>query len=740
MDREVLAVSERYFDKVAESAVTDVATAIKGSRNEILNKAAFSLGRHAHMAPGHLDGAIAQLHSAAKVLGLQDHEIKATIGSGFKRGGDSPKELDNADAMPYTPSEFDRLMGRLAAKEMLVRDDESRADKMKKARDIWDRGVTISRDTIDAVRPALLYLNSRGLRANTATHTARFNPNVYDGPAIMFPALDVDGNVCGVQSVLLTPEGKKREHNGITKYSRGVIAGNVMRIGNEYEGGCIIITEGPEDALSVYQAVGDDATVVCTFGKAGMSTYPVPRASDVTICADPDLDVGAVADVLRGDGSTDVHVVRFDLQGIDGVQDANDFLRETNAEKLREVLASARPVAVVQAEIASLERSYPTPYDPVDPASIPARRWIYGQHYIRSNVSVLASAGGVGKTSMQIVEALAIVTGRPLLGETVHEPCNCWIINLEDPYEELQRRVASAMMHYKVTADDIRGKLFLDAGRDMKIIFARQDREGITVDSELVNYMTAKIIENKIGLVSVDPWVSATGINENDNVAMNAAVGAVRAVCDATDCAVSLVHHIRKGSGTEDADVNSIRGAGSLLGAARAARVINRVSQDDALKLGVSETEALGIFRVDDGKANMAPPAAKAVFRRMVGVQLPNGEYVGVATEYTMPDLFDGISAKDAMKVQRDVGQSAERGEFLRQNPQAKQWVGHVVAKVLGLDVDKKHEKAKVSAVVKKWIQTDVLRIERERDLRTGRDVPVVVVGEWITGDEAGAT
>lgn len=63
-----------------------------------------------------------------------------------------------------------------------------------------------------------------------------------------------------------------------------------------------------------------------------------------------------------------------------------------------------------------------------------------------------------------------------------------------------------------------------------------------------------------------------------------------------------------------------------------------------------------------------------------------------------------------------------------------------MVAKVLGLDVDKKHEKAKVSAVVKKWIQTDVLRIERERDLRNGREMPVVVVGEWINGDEAGAT
>ena len=717
--------------------MADVAGAIKGSRNEILNKAAFSIGRHAHMAPANLDAALMELHSAAKNMGLQDHEIKATIGSGFKRGGDSPKELENSDALPYTPSEFERLMARLAAKEVLARDDESRADKMRKAREIWERGVTISRDNVDAVRPALLYLNSRGLRASTASHSARFSPNIYDGPAIMFPALSPSGEVCGVQSVLLTPEGQKREHNGISKYSRGVIAGNVMRIGDEHEGGVIIMAEGPEDALSVYQAVGDEATVVCTFGKAGMSTYPVPRASDVTICADPDLDVDAVAAVLRGDGSTDVHVVRFDMLGVDGVKDANDYIREAGAQKLREALALAKPVAQVQAEIAQSERSYPTPYDPVDPASIPARRWIYGQHYIRSNVSVLASAGGVGKTSMQIVEALAICTGRPLLGEPVHEPCNVWIVNLEDPLEELQRRVAAAMMHYNVAADEIRGKLFLDAGRDMNIIFARQDREGITVDDALVDYLTAKITENNIGLVSIDPWVAATGINENDNVAMNAAVGAVRAVCDVTDCAASLVHHIRKGNG-DDANVDSIRGAGSLLGAARAARVINRVSMEDALKLGVSETEALGVFRVDDGKSNMAPPAAKAVYRRMVGVQLPNGEYVGVATEFSMPDLFDGVSAKDAMKVQRDVGQAAQRGEFMRQNPQAKQWVGNVVAAVIGLDVDKKHEKAKVNAIVKKWIETDVLRIEREKDLRTGRDVPVVVVGEWITGDEVG--
>ena len=56
----------------------------------------------------------------------------------------------------------------------------------------------------------------------------------------------------------------------------------------------------------------------------------------------------------------------------------------------------------------------------------------------------------------------------------------------------------------------------------------------------------------------------------------------------------------------------------------------------------------------------MAPPAESGV-RRMEGVQLPNGEYVGVRY-VKMPDLFDGVTARDAMKVQRIVGQALEDG------------------------------------------------------------------------------
>ena len=727
-------MSETYFEKVRESVVGDVVHALRGGRNEVLNKAAFTLGRHAHLAPALLDKAIVELHGAAKQIGLNETEIKATIGSGFKRGGENPKQLENSDAVPYTASDFERLISKLAASDLLARDDETRAEKIKKARLTWERSVPINRENKDAVRPALLYLNHRGLRASTASNIARFSPNVYDGPAIIFPALSEAGEVEGIQSVLLTPEGRKREHNGISKYSRGVIAGNVMSVGDT---GPIIMTEGPEDALSVRQAVGDEATVVCTFGKAGMSTYNVPRASDVTICADPDLNVDAVADVLRGDGSTSVYVVRFDALGVDNVKDANDYLREVGETKLREALATAKPVEQEVQEAIEAERQWPTPFTWIDPALIPARRWIYGNHYIRSNVSVLASAGGVGKTSMQIVEALAIATGKPLLGEEVREQCNVWVVNLEDPLEEMQRRLVAAMLHFNIAPEDVEGRLFLDAGRDMQIMFASQGRDGIEVHDELVNYMIEKIEHYKIGVAFIDPWVGANQINENDNVAMNAAVAAVRRVCDATDCSVGLVHHIRKSNGDE-ATVDSVRGAGSLIGAARAARVINKISQEDALKLGVSEQESLGIFRVDDGKSNLAPPAAHAVYRRMVGVPLPNGEYVGVATAFAMPDLFDGISSKDALAVQRLVGEAEQADEPYRSDVRAKNWIGVAVAKTLKLDLDKKHEKAKARAIAKKWLENDVLRHSTWLSKRDGREVPVVIVGEWITREEAG--
>jgi hypothetical protein len=195
------------------------------------------------------------------------------------------------------------------------------------------------------------------------------------------------------------------------------------------------------------------------------------------------------------------------------------------------------------------------------------------------------------------------------------------------------------------------------------------------------------------------------------------------------------VHHIRKGNG-DDATIDSVRGAGSLIGAARAARVINRITPDDAIALGVDEHEALGIFRVDDGKANLAPPSDKAIYRRMQSVEIANGEHIGVATEFKLPDLFDGVTAKNLYNVQRVIGQAEEQGEAYRQSVQADNWAGKAVADELKLDLGKPNELAKAKAILKQWISSGSLQVVKMPNKRKGGEAPCVIVGEWVNHDE----
>jgi hypothetical protein len=157
---------------------------------------------------------------------------------------------------------------------------------------------------------------------------------------------------------------------------------------------------------------------------------------------------------------------------------------------------------------------------------------------------------------------------------------------------------------------------------------------------------------------------------------------------------------------------------------------------DDAMALGVDEHESLGIFRVDDGKANLAPPADKCIYRRMHSVQIANGEHIGVATSFTLPDLFDGVTTKDALEVQRKVAEAEKNDNPYRMSVQAKNWIGLAVCKQLNLDVEKKNEKTKAKKIVEQWISTKVLKQVEVPDKRQGRDVQGVVVGEWISQKE----
>jgi RecA-family ATPase len=348
---------------------------------------------------------------------------------------------------------------------------------------------------------------------------------------------------------------------------------------------------------------------------------------------------------------------------------------------------------------------------------------------------VLASAGGVGKSSLVTVEAIAIATGRDLLGVKVKQRSNVWLVNLEDPVDEMHMRTLAAMKHYSIKPDDLRGRLFIDGEDTFRMTLAAESRDGILTNDALLDMMIAKVRERDIGVIIFDPFVSTHNVNENSNSSVQQVVAMMRKLARDTAASILLVHHVRKGNG-DDASIDSVRGAGSLIGAARAARIINKVTEEDALKLGVDTAEARGIFRVDEGKTNLAPPAHAAVYRRMISVEIANGEWIGVCTAFALPDAFDGISAKDARAVQDEVEKAITIGKPYRDNPQSDEWIGNKIAEMFDIQMGDKSGKVRVNTILREWKKSGVLAVEKARSDRQGREVPIIVVGERVTLDD----
>src|SRR5882724_1880610 len=84
----------------------------------------------------------------------------------------------------------------------------------------------------------------------------------------------------------------------------------------------------------------------------------------------------------------------------------------------------------------------------LDDYDVPARQWLLGTVFCRTFVSSLIADGGVGKTALRILQALAMANGRPLTGEHVFRRCRVLLLCLEDDRDETRRRLKAAMTHH----------------------------------------------------------------------------------------------------------------------------------------------------------------------------------------------------------------------------------------------------------------------------------------------------
>jgi hypothetical protein len=355
-----------------------------------------------------------------------------------------------------------------------------------------------------------------------------------------------------------------------------------------------------------------------------------------------------------------------------------------------------------------------------DPRKIPERQWIYGRHLLRQFVSATIGHGGVGKSNLEIVEMLAIATGRALIGILPPQRVRVWYWNGEDPKVELERRITAACRHFEIKAEEIEGWLFVNSGKDehSRIVVAEETKHGTMINKPVVDAVIANIRKNKIDVMIIDPFVSSHRVAENDNNAIDELVKEWARIADVCNIAIELAHHARKTGGAE-VTVEDSRGAIALVNAARSARVVNVMSRDEAGKAGVVLDDRRRYFSTSNGKLNVAPPVDKRDWHYLRSVDLGNGpdgsagDSVGVVTEWKWPDPQALVAGVDFDKVAVVI----KAGSW-RASSQAKDWVGKAVAQALGIDLDADANKFTVGMMVKTWIGIGRLRVVERQDER----------------------
>lgn len=366
-----------------------------------------------------------------------------------------------------------------------------------------------------------------------------------------------------------------------------------------------------------------------------------------------------------------------------------------------------------------------TPFILRDPLLIPPRQFLYGKHLVRKFISAKLARGGVGKTAMSYTEALAMVTGRNLLGAGKTDQLRVWLFGLEDEQEEAERRLTAACLHFGITIDDLGGRLFSDSGRDQPLVIAEPlPGGGGRIVRPVVDALITELLARRIDVLNIDPFVSCHTVSENDNGAMDMVAKEWSAVAVAAKCSVELTHHVRKLNGDE-ATVESGRGAVAITDAARSVLVLNRMAEGEAKKLGIEPYQSCRLFRAFNGKSNLAPPAEDSTWYQLVPVELGNGDNIGVCTRYTLPDAFDGVTQDDL----RAVKMAIQGGNWRASSQCKKDWVGIAVADALDLDLNDAGARAKVTSLLRTWLRNGVLRevekLDATRQLR-----PFVVVAD----------
>jgi hypothetical protein len=331
---------------------------------------------------------------------------------------------------------------------------------------------------------------------------------------------------------------------------------------------------------------------------------------------------------------------------------------------------------------------------------IPRREFLYGQHYLKGKLSCTIAAGGMGKSSLHIVDAIAMALSRGLLGLEPLRRLRVLLWNGEEDFDELLRRIHAVCQHYQLDFRQLDGWLFPLSGLEHPIEMGINDPKKLT-------WIEAFDEGYSIDVALFDPLANMHALPEaKPEIFANLALQWNR-LAKRLGISVDIAHHTRKQQAGSEAErsADDARGGGSLINAARAVRVFNHLDKNEAEKAQIKLAERKSYIRVSADKMNYTRSGEEQTFR-IVEQTISNGDAVGVITPWRQPGTMDGVSMQQCETIWKRVAQGS-----WRLDARSPQWVGTMVAEVCQLDATL--QRRLIEARIEAWMRSGMfMKIE----------------------------
>lgn len=363
-------------------------------------------------------------------------------------------------------------------------------------------------------------------------------------------------------------------------------------------------------------------------------------------------------------------------------------------------------------------------WEEIDLAAIPRLRFVYSDFYAAGYLSVSFAAPKTGKSLLALCEAIDAATGRGILTGRPTDPIKVLYYNAEDDLAVMQSRVAAVLHHWGIPQSEIVGRFHYESGvgsQNPVVLIKGKEPEIVEPAFRCIEDMLRR---EGITLAVFDPLQDLSRASE-DNEVFRALGGRIRALASVTGAAIGLVHHTRKPSPGIAQTLDDGRGGSALRGVARFNRLLVPMAESEGAQAGVDDFR--NFFRIGEAESNLAPPSSdRNRWFEKVGERIANGANIATIRPWAWPDHFAGVTVNDACKVRAAI---AARDPAPRENAQATDWAGNVVAEVLGLDLGKKGDKARISTMLRTWLQTGVLARENLPIGKNRKSVPCIAIG-----------